>query len=174
MFHTHVVESLTHHKLGNEDKARDLFQLAISNIPANLSELPETLKQDLVSTSENLGETELAEVLKSDIANGSNDINSEEVTNKYHYLLLNGKGIRLYNSNHIYESIEYFEKAAENLPENISVNMNAAQALLFHIKAKGKNPELLQRARNYLDISQKLDKNNEKYQKLEDIFSEVS
>ena len=108
------------------------------------------------------------------VAIAENNANSEEVANKYHYLLLNGKGIRLYNTNHIYESIEYFEEAAKHLTENISINMNAAQAILFYIKATGSNPELLERARNYLDISQRLDKNNEKYQKLEDIYSDVS
>lgn len=174
MLHTQFVESMTQHKLGNEDKARDLFQQAISNIPGNLSELPKELQNDLIATTEDLGETELAEVLKSDIAAGSGQVNAEDLTKKYHYLLLNGKGIRLYNTNHIYESIEYFEQAAENLPDNISINMNAAQALLFYMKATGQNKELLERARTYLDISHGLDNHNEKYQKLETIYSELS
>jgi len=174
LLHTQFIESKVQHALGNEDKAREIFQQAIANIPGNLSELNSELQDDLIATTEDLGETELAEALKSDIANGSEHSNAEELTKKYHYLLLNGKGIRLYNANHLYESIECFEQAAEHLTENISVNMNAAQALLFFIKATGRDKELLQRARAYLDISQKLDNSNEKYLKLETIYSELT
>lgn len=174
LLHAQFIESKLQHKLGNEDKARDIFQQAIANIPGNLSELDTELQDDLIATTEGLGESELADALKNDIANGTENSNAQELTQKYHYLLLNGKGIRLYNANHLYESIHCFEKAAENLPENISINMNAAQALLFYIKATGRNKELLHQARTYLDISHKLDKNNEKYQQLESIYSELS
>ena len=176
LLHTQFVESMTQHKLGNEDKARDLFQQAIANIRGPLSELPPELQKDLIATSEDLGETELAEALKDDINNpgGPAHSNTEEMTKKYHYLLQNGKGMRLYNKNHLFESIRLFENAAENLPDRISVNMNAAQALLFYIKATGKNDEMLDKARYFLDVSQNLDKNNEKYQKLESIYSELS
>jgi len=173
LLHTQFVESMTQNKLGNEDKARELFQLAIKNIKMNLSDLPVDLQNDLIATTEDLGETELAEALKYDINNPSEigQSNTEEMSRKYHYLLQNGKGMRLYNTKHIFESISIFEEAAQNLPERLSVNMNAAQALLIHMKSNGKKPELLEKARYYLDISQKLDKNNDKYQQLESIYS---
>ncbi len=173
LLHTQFVESMTQNKLGNEDKARELFQLAIKNIKMNLSDLPVDLQNDLIATTEDLGETELAEALKYDINNPSEigQSNTEKMSRKYHYLLQNGKGMRLYNTKHIFESISIFEEAAQNLPERLSVNMNAAQALLIHMKSNGKKPELLEKARYYLDISQKLDKNNDKYQQLESIYS---
>ncbi|MCW8931791.1 MAG: response regulator [Gammaproteobacteria bacterium] len=176
LLHTKFVESMTQHKLGNEEKARELFQQAIADIHGPLSELPPELQKDLISTTEDLGETELAEALKDDINNKDKhtSIDTEAMTKKYHYLLQNGKGMRLYNNNHLFESMEIFEDAANNLPDRISVNMNAAQALMFYIKATGANDELLNKARHFLDISQKLDKNNEKYQKLETIYSELS
>lgn len=176
LLHTQFVESMTQHKLGNEDKARDLFQQAIANINGPLSELPPELQDDLITTTEDLGETELAEALKDDIYNtaGHDHANIEGMAQKYHYLLQNGKGMRLYNNNHLFESIGLFADAAENLPDRISVNMNAAQALLFYIKATGKNDELLDKARYFLDVSQNLDNSNEKYQKLESIYSELS
>lgn len=174
LLHTQFIESKTQHRLGNEDKAHELFQEAIANIPRNMSELPRELQEDLIATTEDLGETELTEALKDDMANGSGHSSADELKKKYHFLLLNGKGIRQYNANRIYESIELFEQAAQNLPDRISVNMNAAQSLLFHVKATGRNQELLNKARQYLDISQNLDSNNEKYQKLELIYSELS
>jgi len=176
ILHTKFVESMTQHKLGNEDKARELFQDAIANIKGPLSQLPPALQKDLIQTTEDLGETELAEALKDDINNTDAHvhIDTEEMTRKYHYLLQNGKAMRLYNSNHIRESVELFEEAAENLPDRISVNMNAAQALLFQMKGSGKNDQMLDKARHFLDVSKNLDKNNEKYQKLEVIYSELS
>lgn len=176
LLHTQFVESMTQHKLGNEDKARDIFQQAIANIHGPLSELPPELQADLIATTEDLGETELAEALKDDINNkeGHKHTNVEEMTRKYHYLLQNGKGMRLYNNNHFSESARIFEDAAENLPDHISINMNAAQAILFYIKKAGKNNKSLDRARYFLDVSKSLDKDNEKYKKLESIYSELS
>jgi predicted negative regulator of RcsB-dependent stress response len=67
ILHTQIIESMTQQKLGNEDNARDLFQKAIANLSGPLSDLPEELKQDLIATTEDLGETELAEALQDDI-----------------------------------------------------------------------------------------------------------
>lgn len=175
LLHTKFVESMTQQKLGNEENARDLFQKAIANIQGPLSELPPELQKDLINITEGLGETELAEALKDDINNNQHTIiDTEAMTEKYHYLLQNGKGMRLYNSNQIHESMSVFEEAAEHLSDRISVNMNAAQAIIFYIKATGKNDELLDRARHFLDVSKNLDRNNEKYQKLETIYLELS
>ena len=174
LLHTQFIESLAQHKLGNENNARELFQQAISSLPTHLSDLPGEFLDDLIATTEDLGETDLAEALKDDIANSSDHSDSGELSKKYHYLLLNGKGMRLYNSKQVRESIDFFEEAAENLPDRISVNMNAAQSLLFYLKATGNDKELLNKARHFLDISQRLDEDNEKYQKLEAIYSELN
>jgi len=176
LLHTQFVDSMIQQKLGNEDKARDLFQKAIANIHGPLSKLPPELQQDLITITEDLGESELAAALKDDINNTTEHehLDTEAMTRRYHYLLQNGKGMRLYNKNLLLESMRVFEDAANNLPDRISVNMNAAQSLLFYMKDSGKNDELLHKARHFLDISQSLDKSNEKYQKLESIYSELS
>jgi predicted Zn-dependent protease len=174
MLHTQFIESMTQQKLGNEDKARELFQQAINNLPGDISELPEKLKQDLINTTEGLGEDELAEALKSDLQKGTQTIVAEDVTKKYHYLLRNGEGMRLYNNNHIHDSINIFEEAANNLTSNNSVNLNAAQALLIYMKHKGKDQQMLEKARHYLDVCSALDAHNERYKKLELIYQELS
>ena len=174
ILHTLVVESMTQKKMGNENNARDVFQKAIANLSGALSEMPEALQNDLLATCEELGETELVEALRDDINNTSDtSSNIEEMTRKYHYLLQNGKGMRLYNNNHLHEAINIFEDAANHLPDRISVNMNAAQALLFYVKATGKNEDLLDKARHFLDVSHDLDQHNEKYKKLESIYTEL-
>ncbi len=172
--HAHFVECLAQNKVGNEDIARELFQQAIANMPEDLSQLPDEFQKDLITVTEDLGETELADALKDNIINGPGHSNAEELTRRYQYLLLNGKGIRLYTAQRINDSIPCFEEAADNLPDRISVNMNAAQALLFQIKSHGQNNKMLDKARHYLDISNDLDPQNEKYQKLESIYTELS
>jgi len=175
MLHSQFVESMAQQKMGNEDRARELFQDAMKNIPDHISELPKELQNDILDSANNLGETEIAEALLDDINNSDGaSVTGEDKAKKYRYLLINGKGIRLYEDKKIKQSIDLFEEAAQNLPDRISVNMNAAQALLFHYRGNRKDKSLLEKARNFLDISQKLDKANEKYQKLESIYQELS
>ena len=52
--------------------------------------------------------------------------------------------------------------------------MNAAQALMFYVKNRGKNNQMLEKARHYLDICKNLEPANEKYQKLETIYAELN
>ncbi len=174
LLHIQIIESLTQQKLGNEDKARDIFQATISNLNGRLADLPVELQNDLIETTKALGETELVEALQYDIKHPEGQSNTKEMTQKYHYLLQNGKGMRLYNADLIFESIKVFEDAAQNLPDRLSVNMNAAQAILIHLKKRGRDPKLLEKARYYLDISQALDSSNDKYHKLEAIYSGLS
>ncbi len=174
ILHTQFVESMAQKKLGNDDRSRQLFQEAMGNLPGDLSKLPKEFQDDLITTATDLGETELAKALTEDINNVLDNSNFKENSKKYHYLLLNGKGIRLYEAHRIHDSIRFFVDAAINLSDNISLNMNAAQALLFEFKAvhkAKKSANLLIRARNYLDISKQLDSSNEKYNKLEKIYS---
>ena len=176
MLHTQFVESMAQKKLGNEDRSRQIFQEAIGNIPDNLADLPKEFQDDLITTANDLGETELAKALTEDINNVVDQSSFAEKSKKYHYLLINGKGTRLYEAHRIHDSIHFFEDAARNLPENIFLNMNAAQALLFHYQAVHKArsvDELLLRARDYLDTSKKLDSSNDKYKKLEKIYSSL-
>lgn len=172
--HTQFVECLIQKEQGNEDIARELFQQAIDKIPEDLSKLSDQFKNDLITITEQLGETELAEALEENISHGPGDSNAEEITRHYQYLLLNGKGIRLYTENRIGDSIPCFEEAADHLPDRISVNMNAAQALMFYVKNRGKNNQMLEKARHYLDICKNLEPANEKYQKLETIYAELN
>ena len=176
ILHSQFVESMAQKILGNEQRARQLFQEAIENLPENLSSLTEEFQEDLIASARTLGETELEKALIEDINNSTDDTDFTLQSKKYQYLLLNGQGVRLYEEQRINDSIQYFEDAARNLTDNISVNMNAAQALLVQFKTVQKakeSKELLLRARDYLDAATKLDSSNEKYKKLEKIYSSL-
>ncbi|MFK5892507.1 MAG: response regulator [Pseudomonadota bacterium] len=174
LFHAQVMDSVIQFKLGNEEKSREIFENLILNMPDEIHSLPDSIQQDLISNGELLNENEMVQSLKDDIIqpNSTSSIDTEDQKNKYKYLLLNGKGMRLYNSNKISSSMPLFEEAAQQLPENISINMNAAQAIIMILKkSPNRHPEIKQKARLFLDISKKLDSSNDKYQKLEALYS---
>ncbi len=173
LFQANIVDSMVQKELGNTEKARELFIQAIHNMPEDIQHLDKSVQDDLISISEALNEHEMAQSLKEDINNPQQGSKNRE---KYQYLLLNGKGMRLYEENKIKQSIPVFEEAATNLPDNISVNMNAAQAIIMYLRQErpANYQELKQKARAYLDISKRLDPGNEKYQKLELLYDELS
>jgi len=79
---------------------------------------------------------------------------------------LNNEGVQLAEQGKYNESVELFVKAAKAMPENIAVNLNAAQSILVNIIKNKANARELRRAKNYLDRVANLDKENEKYQNL--------
>ncbi len=87
---------------------------------------------------------------------------------------LNNNGVRLFKNAKLDEAIEYFEKSAVGLPENKIINCNTAQALLMFMKKNGKNDQYLYRAMQYLDKVKKIDPSYEKYQKLMNMYEEIS
>jgi tetratricopeptide (TPR) repeat protein len=87
---------------------------------------------------------------------------------------LNNRGVQLVEDGKLDEAIDYFEKAASGLSESKIINANAAQALLMFMKKNGKNDQHLYRAQQYLDKVKKIDPSYEKYQKLLNIYENIS
>lgn len=172
ILHTQLVQSMAFNAASQDDKAIAAFQKAISGLPEDLQSLPESLLLDSIAISESLGEDEIAENLRSDI-NGDGHGFSEESKNKYLYLLLNGEGIRLYKNGKVKESIDKFEKAAEQLTDNVSVNLNAAQSMIIYMRDKGVSADLKEKARDILDRVSGLALDNDRYQQLEKLYAEL-
>ena len=174
IFHTDVVDGMIQFKQGHEEKSREIFEKVIHSMPDDIHNLPKSLQDDIIANGELLNETEMVESLKEDIQNPgalSTDDRADK-KNKYKYLLINGKGMREYKKQRIAAASKLFEQAAENLPDNISVNMNAAQTFIMFIKeSTNSNPDIKQKIRHYLDISKQLDSHNEKYKKLEELYT---
>lgn len=79
---------------------------------------------------------------------------------------VNNKGVQLAKEGKLEESIEFFTKAVAGMPDNLTINLNAAQSLIMQMQKAGKNDRHLYQARQYLDRARHLDPTNEKYQKL--------
>jgi len=177
LFHASIIESIVEMNLGKINDARNTFIKTLKNIPGEIITLPKDVQDDLLLNSEILGEEDITKALKDDIS-GNNLSDSGNSLEKYKFLLINANGKQLYQEHKIFESIKLFEHAAQNLSEDISINMNAAQAIIMSLKDnlvinKLEAKELKVRARKYLDISQSLDKNNDKFLKLEALYNEL-
>ena len=86
---------------------------------------------------------------------------------------VNNKGVYLVRDGKLEEAIDYFRKAAEGLPQNRTINMNAAQALLMHMQRNGSNDRFLHQSRQYLERVGRIDPANEKYQKLLGMYQKI-
>lgn len=86
---------------------------------------------------------------------------------------INNKGVQLAKEGKLEESIEFFAKAATGMPENLTINLNAAQSLLMHMQQKGKNDRHLYQTRQYLDRIRQINAADEKYQKLLQMYKKL-
>lgn len=80
---------------------------------------------------------------------------------------LNNEGVSLFKSGKIDESIALFEKAAEKLPGNSTVNLNAALVMLKKLRqTNGGDAVTMANVRRYLDRVGKVDPKNRTYLEL--------
>ncbi len=86
---------------------------------------------------------------------------------------LNNKGARLLKEGKLEESIELFMKAARGMPDNAVVNLNAAYAMLMHMKKTGRVKKYGGRVSNYLERVNALDPTNQKYHELLELLQQL-
>jgi len=93
---------------------------------------------------------------------------------KNEVIQLNNQGVRLIEEGKLKDAIEYFEKAADGLPENKIINANAAQALIMYMQKNGTNEKYTTLASKYLDRIKSIDPSYDKYQKLLNMYEKVA
>lgn len=87
---------------------------------------------------------------------------------------LNNKGVELATKGKLHDSISLFVKAASGMPENQTINLNAAQSLIMFMQKNGPFREFMEQASNYLARVNALGNPDEKYFKLLSIFQTLS
>lgn len=75
---------------------------------------------------------------------------------------INHKGVILAQQGKIEESIALFMEAANALPQNITINLNAAHSLILQMTQQGVTKERLQQSKQYLDKVKAINPANEK------------
>lgn len=83
---------------------------------------------------------------------------------------MNNEGVRLVRDGDLAKAIEYFQKAAEIVPENKIINANAAYAHILYMQKKTRDTALLIKVRVYLDRVKRVDKNYKDLEKLRSMY----
>lgn len=83
---------------------------------------------------------------------------------------MNNEGVRLVREGDLEKAIEYFQKAAEIVPENKIINANAAYAHILYMQKKTRDTALLIKVRVYLDRVKRVDKNYKDLEKLRSMY----
>jgi len=77
---------------------------------------------------------------------------------------INNEGVALVEAGRLEEAIRYFEKAAEGLPQNRTVLLNASQAIIMYLEKTEPTAALVGRAKDYLDRAGRISGDDRKYQ----------
>ncbi len=85
----------------------------------------------------------------------------------------NKDGMDLYRKGAIKESIPLFQAAVHELPNNVSINLNAAQAIIMLMKKDGVKKDGLVDAKKYLDIVSDINPQHQRYQRLSAMMKEL-
>ena len=70
---------------------------------------------------------------------------------------LNNDGIKLFQEGNLSRAINFFEQAVDRLPDNKTINANAAHALMTYMRKHGSRPRLLEKAMMYIDRVKSID-----------------
>lgn len=134
----HAIEmARTYAELGQEDKATALLQQAI----ANNHDDDEILTQ-IVHLCQ---ETKLNYDAEAAIRTVQNDV-----------VKTNNEGVRLIKQGEFEAAIALLTRAAEEMPGNKTINLNAAKALLMYMERRGVSEDNLQKVHHYINRVQAL------------------
>ena len=138
-------------QLGNEEKAKYLFQIAIKNNHDD--------DEFLRNVEAALNESGISESASALISETRKEI-----------ITLNNEGVRLVSGGNIEEAIGFFEKAAEGMSGNKAINLNAAKVLIMCMERNGMKTEYVRKTREYLERVKRLDPD---YQGLPGLFARL-
>lgn len=86
---------------------------------------------------------------------------------------LNNEGVALVKAGDLEQALGLFLKAADGLPRNRTVNLNAAQVLVMHLQREGFNKQQFAKANEFLERVQQIEPGNEKYQTLMAMLGQI-
>lgn len=182
----HAVEGIAYKKMGKENEAREALETANRLYEKMDGKVPLDTAMDMAKACLALGNKEQGNNLLKDIVRNHHDDDDvlgqvEDIfsdadlheegkkiisATRDEIVNINNKGVAMVKENKLKEAIDFFEKAADGLPDNKIINLNAAQAIIMFMEENGKDDKLLYQSRQYLDRVQKIDPTNPQYQKL--------
>jgi DNA-binding NarL/FixJ family response regulator len=170
---------------GNPDKAKLVLKRAADIIEKEEIALSSDEIIDYANSQITVGEKGKAETVLKKILGGK-DVDSQvvseiqEMAEKLELVVdeksLNRQGIKLFEAGKLKDAAVLFEKATREMPDNISVNLNAAQAFIQWMQKEGKQKESLAKVKVFFERVKNIDatdKRYERYQQLQKMFKDV-
>lgn len=172
-FTASVMESLVHKKTGDDAASAKALENALAIQKTNQVPEDENLSLDLAKACFAHGKDEEAKGLIEQLVRNNHDsvaliAKAKQVFeeagkgdegralvdgNVKEIIQLNNQGVLKAKEGDLEGSVQLLTEAAEKMPGNLQIILNAAQALLVHIDQRGWNEDYMLSARHYLDIA---------------------
>lgn len=172
-FTASVMESLVYQKSGDTQASAKALEAALDLQKSNVLKTPEDLSLDLAKSCFAHGKDEEAKNLIEKLVRNNHDSVAliQKAKQIFHdagkgdegkaiidgnvkeIIHLNNQGVIKAREGDLEGSVKLLTEAAEKMPENLQIILNAAQALLVHIDKRGWNEDYMQSARRYLDVA---------------------
>jgi len=180
-----VIQSLVYKETGKAAESEKALEQVMSLYAQNPSNLPTATALELAEACLALGKSQHGnELLKHVIRNnheddtvldkvkamcaasGQAELADLVETTRQEVVGTNNKGVELVKQGKLEESIDLFLQAARAMPENITINLNAALSLIALMQQNGVNNKAAQQTEGFLARVMRIAPSNERYQKV--------
>ena len=93
---------------------------------------------------------------------------------KQEIISINNEGVKLAQEGKLEQSINFFAQAAKGMPNNATINFNAAYSMIRQMQTTGEISKYLPLSRQFLEQGHKIDPHNQKYFQLIKLAEELS
>ena len=194
MLQSAVAESVVYKDLGKNDASSAALDRAMGLFNENPGSLSSTAAMELADACFALGRKEQgSELIKHVVRNHHEDAAVIENAKKIfesqgmgeegaamisgtcqEVIDVNNDGVDLAKQGKLRESIKLFAKAARAMPENLIINLNAAQSLIMLMQTDGASANHMSQAQSYLERVKLINANNERYKGLLSRYHDLS
>lgn len=170
-FYAEIGQAAVAHNQGDDAAAKGALKEADEVLEQLGHSAPPELRIEMGKACSHLGDKERAEAMLRDVVLNNHDDQdalldvmdalretgiSDDPDGFVHVIRqsvveMNNKGVKLMQGQQLAEATELFDQAAEGMPNNKVINLNAALALILRMEKEGVQPEQLARARQYAE-----------------------
>lgn len=173
----HAMEGMVYKKMNRDEDAAKALSAATALYQEAGGKVPLEIAMDLAKACLTLGDKETGSAMMKDIVRNHHDDDEvlSQVAGVYagadlqdegrdiiaatraEIVNVNNKGVTLVKESKLKEAIEFFQQAADGLPDNKIIIRNTALAMIMYMERHGRDDKLLYQARRYLERCQRLD-----------------
>ncbi len=190
VLHAAIGQGIVYQKMGREEESKKALAEATQLLETLPSQVPADVVMELATACFRVGDTDKGKQLMKELVRNHHE--DEKVIGKIQGIFtdmqlseegasiisatrqeivkINNQGVRMVEEGRLQEAIDYFEKAAEGLPDNKIIIANAAQTMLLYMQRNGKDDHYLTLAGQYLAQIRRIDPAYQKLPKLLELY----